>query len=83
MHSDLHKHIVELVVNYIEQVTGYRPTQADYTKPLNTFGLTSVQGMLLVGELEDEFSIDLPHDLLLGKDSLSAFCLRIEELAKG
>lgn len=83
MSDELLAEIENLVVNYIEASTQYRPTREDFSKPLNTFGLTSVQGMLLVGEIEDTYSIDVPHDLLLGNDSIAAFSQRVYECVIG
>jgi len=83
MRDKLLTEIEDMVITYIESSTNYRPGADDFSKPLNTFGLTSVQGMLLIGEIEDKYSIDVPHDLLLGNDSLAAFSKRVYECVIG
>ena len=83
MHASLLNDIEETIVSTIETHTAYRPTREDFAKPLKHFGLTSVQGMLLIGELEDTYNIDVQHDFLLGSDTLAAFSQRIYELVKG
>jgi acyl carrier protein len=83
MRDPLLTEIETTIVNSIEAFTQYRATRDDFSKPLKNLGLTSVQGMLLIGELEDTYSIDVQHDFLLGNDTLAAFSQRIYELAKG
>lgn len=83
MRDPLLVEIEKTIIDFITSLTEYQPTFDDLSKPLKDFGLTSVQGMLLFGELEDTYSIDIKHDLLLGNDTLAAFSFKIYELIKG
>lgn len=75
--------VTEFIINYIEQCTGYVPGEQDMYKKVDSFGLSSVEGMMLAGALEDTFNIDLPYDMMLGKDTLSDFIGKICELIQG
>ncbi|PYE30729.1 phosphopantetheine binding protein [Idiomarina fontislapidosi] len=83
MRDPLLNDIENTIADTIEAFTQYRPTEDDFNKPLKNFGLTSVQGMLLIGKLEDIYSIDVDHDSLAGNQTLSAFAYRFYELARG
>ena len=75
--------IETMIATAIEEYTKHRPSEDEYSKPLKSFGLTSVQGMLLIGQIEDQFNIDIHHDYLLGNDSLSAFAKGVYLEIKG
>jgi len=69
------------VFEQIEEFTGYKPNEADLDKTFDCFGLTSVQGVLFVGEFEDEFDIDLPNNMLVSNYTLRAWIKKASELS--
>lgn len=75
--------VKEFVFGYIYECTEYNPTEIDLDKHLDTFGLTSVQGLLLAGDIEDHFNIELPYEMLTGDDTLRIYIDKVSRLISG
>jgi acyl carrier protein len=70
----------EWVRAHLAHVLGVAPESIDFNQGLNTYGLDSVDAVLMAGELEEAFSIEIDPASFIECDSFGAI---IRTLASG
>lgn len=72
---DYRAKVQKFVFDYFTQCTGLEVGEAHLDEVIENFGLTSIQGVLLLGEIEEEFNLDIPNELLLVGGSTLRSCI--------
>lgn len=62
----------EWVRNHLAQVLGVAPESIAFDKALSSYGLDSVDAVLMAGELEEAFGIEIDPARFIERDSFEA-----------